>query len=243
MATKKRRPASSRKKAIAVSTRKPTRAHLLVIECDSRKLASQGLHVGTAFGQFAQKLFTDKRIVVVQTSTEDKLRDDLARVFQAHGRFRSVLIVGHSDPTVLALTSDKPPSPWAVVAQWLRIFEPEFLFLAACEAGQSVAVRDVFKGIPGLRQIYASPVLLYKSHVAPLGVLICMLLSNGRINSEQSQALRIVHHVVYGGQLYRWVRKESGPGQELKGALWDAVSSAINFGPRDLLDRLWPMND
>ena len=236
-------PAAIRKRTTkrrsAPPVRRRARAHLLVIECDSLKLASQGLHLGTGFGQVVKELFPDKRIAVVRTSTEGKLRSDLAKIFEEMGRFRTILIVGHSNSDELMLTSEGCRT-WATVGQWVKIFEPEFLFLAACEAGQSAAVRDVFGRVDSLRQIYASPVTLYKIHTAPLGVLVYMLLADGRINPEQSRALRIVHYVVSGGQLYRWRRNESGPGQELKGKLWDAVGKALNFGPWDLFETLFP---
>jgi hypothetical protein len=211
----------------------------LVIECDSQKLASQGLHLGTAFGQAVRTMFPNKRIAIVRTSTEDNLRAVLANVFEEYGRFRTILIVGHSNPNELMLTGEGC-RPWATVGQWLKIFEPEFLFLAACEAGRSAAVRHVFDSVDSLRQVYASPVTLYKVHTAPLGVLIYMLLANGKINPEQSQAFRAVHYIVSGGQLYRWRRTESGPGQELTGKLWDTVGNALNFGPWNLLERLFP---
>jgi hypothetical protein len=235
--------AATRKRAIkrlpAPPARRPARAHLLVIECDSQRLASQGLHLGTAFGQVVKALFPNKRIAVVRTSTEDKLREDLAKVFEECGRFRNILIVGHSNPDELMLTSEGC-RPWATVGQWLRILEPEFLFLAACEAGQSAAVRGIFGSVDSLRQIYASPVTLYKIHTAPLGVLVYMLLANGKINPDQSEALRMVHYIVSGGQLCRWRRNETGPGRELTGKLWDAVGNALNFGPWDLFERLFP---
>lgn len=235
-AAKRKTPVKS---APARRPRKPRRSDLLIIECDSQNLAIQGMHWGTAFDQVARALFPDKSIVLVRTSTEDKLRDDLARVFAECGRFRSILIVGHSGPVELELTSDGGRS-WATVSQWLKIFEPEFLFLVACEAGQSATVREVFRGIKELRQIYASPILLYKIHTTPIGLLICMLLASGKIDQAQSEALRRVHFIVSGGQLFRWLRREIGPGQELRGRLWDAVSGTLNLGPWDLFEALWP---
>ena len=238
-AVKGRSAAAKRKSAVksppVPRTRKPRRSDLLVIECDSQNLAIDGMHLGTLFDQFARNLFPDKSIALIRTSREDKLRDDLARVFAEHGRFRSILIVGHSGPVGLNLTSDGGRS-WATVGQWLKIFEPEFLFLGACEAGQSATVREVFRGIKELRQIYASPILLHRIHTTPLGLLICMLLANGKIDRAQSEALRSVHFIVSGGQLFCWLRRETGPGQELRGGLWDAVSGALNLGPWDLFE-------
>lgn len=40
------------------------------------------MHLGIGFGDLAKKLFPKKRIAVVQTSTETKLKDDLAEVFK-----------------------------------------------------------------------------------------------------------------------------------------------------------------
>src|ERR1700734_1518028 len=147
------------------------RAHLLIIECDSRKLAADGLNLGSAFGQLAQTIFPGKNIAMVQTSTEEKLREDLAEVFQKFGRFRSILIVGHSTDGGLILTSDALRS-WDFVGNWLQVFDPEFCFLAACRVGNSGAVRNLFKPVPSLRQIYASPTALYKNQVSPLALLI-----------------------------------------------------------------------
>ncbi len=67
------------------------RAHLLIIECDSRQLASGGLNLGRPFAEFLKALFRDKCIAFVETSSEPELARDLARVFKEHGRFRSIL--------------------------------------------------------------------------------------------------------------------------------------------------------
>lgn len=173
-------PRTSRKTAKRKPSRparKPPRAHLLIIECDTRNLARDGLHLGTGLNQIVQTWLPGKKVAIVQTSTKDKMREDLAKAFATFGRFRAVLIVGHSDDRILDMTSDFSPQ-WAEVGKWIEIFAPEFLFLAACEAGQSEAVRDVF-GSAGksLRQIYACPVPLHKIHTAPMGVLIFMLLT------------------------------------------------------------------
>ena len=236
-AARKKTPA---KRRAAKPTRKPTRAHLLIIECESQKLARQGMHLGTGFGQIIKDWLPDKKVAVVPTSTERQMGEDLAKAFAKHGRFRSVLIVGHSDAEFLNMTSDGP-RPWATVGKWIKIFEPEFLFLAACEAGQSEAVRTVFDSVgKSLRQIYASPVPLHKIHTAPMGVLIFMLMTQGKISPDQSQALRAVQYMLHGGQLYLWRQGETGPGEELRGKLWDAIGKTLYFGEWDLLKKLFP---
>jgi hypothetical protein len=235
----------SRKKPAPKPTRakkRPqTRAHLLIIECDSRRLSIDGLNLGSDFGNLVQTLFPEKRIAIVQTSTEQKLRDDLADVFKQHGRVRSILLVGHSNEAGLVLTGDGLRS-WSVVGNWLQIFEPEFCFLAACRAGQSEAIRDLFKPMRKLRQIYASPAVLYKNQLPPLAVIIGMLLKDGKIDEDQSGALRLVNYFLTGGQLYRWKRAETGPGEEVKARLLDSVATLLDRGSWDLLERLFPGN-
>jgi hypothetical protein len=231
----KRKVLQRRGKAV----RRAARSHLLIIECDSAKLASQGLHLGTGFSQLVTTAFPKKCIAIVQTSTEKKLNEDLWKVHEKYGCFRTVLIVGHSNATELALTAASRRS-WATVGRWIAIFKPELLFLAACEAGQSEAVRNVFDNVGSLRQIYGSPVTLHKMHTAPMGVMLFMLLARGKINAKQSEALRIASYILTGGQMFRWRRDETGPGQELKGKVWDAVGNALAFGQWDLLERLVP---
>jgi hypothetical protein len=215
------------------------RAHLLIIECDSRKLAFDGLNLGSAFGKLAKTIFPGKNIAVVQTSTEQKLSEDLANVFQKFGRFRSILLVGHSNEAGLALTGDGLRS-WEVVGNWLKVFDPEFCFLAACRAGKATAVRELFKQIKTLRHIYSSPAALYRNQTPPLALIIGMLLKDGRIDEDLAQALRLINYPLTGGQLYRSRRADTGPGEEIKATILDAVASLLDRGSWDLLENLFP---
>ncbi len=237
MATHKvtaRKTARPKQRTSPSKPRRARRAHLLIIECDSRKLAADGLNLGTAFAQLARTLFPDKRIAVVKTTSEENLKEELAAAFHTHGRFRSILIVGHSDATGLMLTADGPRT-WESVGKWLQIFEPEFCFLAACSAGNSEAVRGLFQPVKTLRHIYGSPVILHKIQTTPLGILIWMLLKDGRLDEDQSGALRIVNYAMTGGQIYRWKRADTGMGAEVQPKLWDGIAKVLDLGPWDLL--------
>jgi hypothetical protein len=256
MRTKKER-ISKTKGRVAPRKRRPRKADLLIIECNSAKLASEGLNLGTLFAQLAnhdiaQALLPGKQIVLIRTSTEDRLKQDLAAVHEKHGRFRSIFVVGHSDEFGLQLTQRETlPSgemktgrySWRAVGNWLEKFEPEFIFLAACHAGRSSAVRELFRAIPKtLKQVYGSPTLLHKIHVPPLAVLIAMLLVKGKIDEDQSGGLRLAHYPLTGAQIFRWKRAELGSGQEVKAAAWDSVSSLLYKGAWDLLEHLFPTN-
>ena len=101
-------------------------------------------------------------------------------------------------------------------------------------------MRGLFGPIKTLRQIYASPSVLYKNQLSPLAVLIGMLLKDGRIDEDQSGALRLVNYALTGGQLYRWKKADTVYGEEVRAALLDAVASLFNRGSWDLLETLFP---
>jgi len=204
------------------------------------------MDLGTAFARltnndFARALRPHKRIVLVRTSSVDRLMRDLAETFDEHGRFRSILIVGHSNQAGLELTSDSVLCSWRGVGNWLQPFEPEYVFLAACEAGKSAVVRDLFVPMKKtLHQVYASPTTLHITQTPPLAVLILMLLYNGKIDETHSGALRLGNYILTGGQLFRWKREETGPGEEITAASCDAIASFLDRGVWDLAELLLP---
>jgi hypothetical protein len=242
---KKRVPgrAPRRMRPRQTAPRKPPRADLLIIECDSGKLAADQLNLGSVLERLAgtnlaRAVLANRRIAFVKTTTEEKLKQDLADTLQKHGRFRSVLVVGHSNEAGLVLTGDGLRD-WRTVGNWLRIFEPEFVFLVACEAGRSKALREIFDPMrKSLRQVFASPVALHRNQAPPLIVLILMLLIYGRIDEDQSGALRLANYALTGGQLFRWKRRETGPGEEVRAALWDGVASLFDYGSWNLVELL-----
>jgi hypothetical protein len=212
---------------------------LLVIECDSENLACQRLNLGSAFFQLLNhdiaKLFlTKKPIVLLRTSTKSRLSEEFARVIEQHGRFRAVLIVGHSNAEGIRIAGDEFFG-WRVLGNWLEPFGPEIIFLAACEAGTSVAVRDLFEPLDGtLREVYASPVKLYGPQAASFAVLIARLLWKGEIDENESIVTRLLNYVTTGGQIYCWRRGETDLGQELSLQWWDSLAKSLDFGPWDL---------
>jgi hypothetical protein len=216
---------------------------LLILECDSPALAADRLNLGSAFAQLvrddlAKLLLKDKTIELVQTSSSVRLLDQFARAFEKHGCFRAILIVGHSDAKRLQLTHDASYE-WRAVGEWLKPFGPELIFLAACEAGSSEAIRALFGPLRRtLRDIYGSPVNLYGTQAAVLAVLIGELLLTGEIDDENSIAARCVNYVSTGGQIYRWNRDDTGPGSEVAARTWDGLASLLDRGPWDLQQRL-----
>ena len=223
---------------------------LLIIECDSAHLAADRLNLGSAFYQLLNheiaKLFLAKKsIVLLKTSTKCSLKEQFAAVLEQHGRFRAVLIVCHSNAEGIQVASDEW-FEWRVLGNWLEPFHPETIFLAACEAGKSGAVRDLFEPLnETLREIYASPVKLYGPQAASFAVIIARLLWTGEIDENESIAARLVNYMATGGQIYRWSYDETGPGAEIPAKSWDGLAKVFDFGPWDLQRRIeeWIQGD
>ncbi len=214
------------------------RKDLLIIECDAANLVADRLHLGTAYDYLLahpllSPILPHKTVTLVKTSTASRLSEQFAGAFDEHGRSKAILIVGHSNDEGLQLASDLF-CDWRMVGKWLRPFEPQFVVLAACEAGKSKAIRQLFEPLKTLRDIYASPVKLYAPQAAALAVLIGMRLWYEELGDTHSRALRIVNYVGTGGQLYHWKRKETGAGQEIPPEFWDSLSGVFDRGQWDL---------
>ena len=125
-------------------------SHLLIVECESVKLARDGLAIGTEVKRLAEVFFPKKTVVLVQTSSTSELLKILAEISEKDSRFRSVLVIGDSNAHGLKLTSD-PLCPWDVAGEWIARFKPEFLLLTACEAGQSLPAGKLFGTVKSLK--------------------------------------------------------------------------------------------
>jgi hypothetical protein len=223
----------------------PTRSgnDLLIIECDSANLASDRLNLGSLFYQLLNheiaKLFLAKKtVVLLKTSTKSRLNEEFAEVLQRYDRFRAVLIVGHSNAQGIRIASGAWFG-WDVIGKWLAPFRPEMIFLAACEAGKSMAVRDLFEPLKEtLRDVYACPVKLYPIQAASFAVLIARLLWTGEIDENESITAQFVNYIGTGGQIYHWRDGETGPGAEIPAKFWDDFGKAFDFGQWDLQQRV-----
>jgi hypothetical protein len=219
--------ASVSKKLGKTKGRRPSAAHLLVLECQQEKLAGEALDFGSRIVPVLKALYPKKRIALVPTSTYRDLAPSLAGIFVEHGPFRSVLIVGYSNNVGTRLTNGAFCT-WSSAGLWITKFEPQILFFAACEAGRSDGVRGLFESIPTLREVYASPVQLCAEQSTPLAALIVLTLKGPAVNSDASSVVRTLIFAITGGQIFRWRRGELGDGQELTGKLWDSVASIFN---------------
>lgn len=237
-ATKSKRTASKSKKGAAKSRAavksvarvkrkppaRPKGSSLLILECDSEKLARQSLAIGTDVSELINKLAPGLiKTELVRTTSREDLLDRLRRAKEDHDRFDLVLVVGHSNPQGLCLTADQFV-PWGVFARWIEIFEPKKVLLAACEAGRWLSAKAIFDGVPKLKEIYASPVVMNKHQATVVVLLVFYFLLVKSPDAEHILMIQAFNLFRSGGLLYRWTRKECKDEGIVEGAQWDILS-------------------
>lgn len=207
--------------------RRPPASHLLIIECEPAKLANQQLDFGSNSYALFRTLFRNKKIVLVRASSTEELCRGLGEIVQFHDRFRTILVVGHSNDKGLRLTPDDFYE-WSGVGEWLKPFKPEFLLLAACSAGRSAGICQLFEQVTTLREIYASPVTLFRDQTQPFILLLGAMLKNRKIDETFLRSLQVAGYLFTDAVMYRFKRKEMRPEKELEGFAWDLFGQLLN---------------
>lgn len=200
---------------------------MLVVHCDSPKLKADGLHLGSevTIMQVAAKLLSEwkAKVEVIDGGDRGSL---LARLAGLAGRkFDVVLLIGHSNEAGLKLASDPDEVgfvSWGVVPEYLRMFEPRRLVLAACQAGRWTAAQSLFAGVPSLQQIFACPVNASKN----LATALISLALFGLDSKVPPQLVTVFHGIgaMLGGQVRYWAREDMA---DPRGQILDHVADII----------------
>lgn len=180
---------------------------LLILECDADKLSTQSVSMADEIRTVAQLFAPKVKIDVVKATTEESLKSRFAQLAEDDCRFGIIAVIGHSSTSGLNLTSDRDVS-WAVFAKWVELFEPKQMALVACQSGHVLPVRDLFIGIPTLKEVYASPVNTTKPQSEIINILIPYLLNTRSADSELIQLGQFFNLLFTGGIIFRWLRKE-----------------------------------
>lgn len=207
--------------------RRPAASHLLIIQCEPDKLAQQGLDFGSRVSALCSLPFHKKKIVTAKAYSKDELCRTLGETLQAHDRFRTVLIVGHSNEYGLQLTPDEFYD-WKAVGEWLKPFQPQFLLLMACRAGRSSSARILFQQIPSLREVYASPVAFFSDQTHPLAGLLAALVKNRKVNESWLRVLQASGYLLNDALLYRWKRGETLRAGNVEHTAWDLLGDMFD---------------
>lgn len=191
------------------SPRKPARRKpsLLILECDSEKLAQQSLSIAGELYTLVRAIVPRADTRLVQTTSQEDLLKQLGSCKQEHDSFNLVVVIGHSNHTGLRLTANIGVS-WKSFAQWVGPFAPKQMVLLACKAGQMLPAGSLFDGITSLKEVYASPTYISKEQCKLVVLMILYLLSVKSGDEETLRLFQTLNFMLTLGVVFRWTRKE-----------------------------------
>jgi hypothetical protein len=207
-----------------LTRRKPS---LLILECDSEKLARQSLSIAGELHAAVRILASQVVTVLVQTTSQNDLLQKLARCKEEHGRFSLIVVIGHSNPTGIRLTSENGVS-WRSFAKWTETFEPKQMVLLACKAGQMLPAGTLFEGITSLEEIYASPTYITKEQCKLVVLLILHLLSVKSQDPELLRSIQMLNFMLTLGVIFRWTRKEYRAAGFAEAVQWNLIQHLLD---------------
>jgi hypothetical protein len=201
---------------------------LLILECDSDKLANQRLSVADDLDNIVQILPKKLRVEVALIRSKDDLTNCFSEYAQKYRGIKLVVVIAHSNPAVISLAPDLSNTPWIGFAQWLKPFAPQKLVCIACKAGQFPPSRVLFDEISKLTEIYASPVELWIHQVQTMKLLIPYLLMTSKVDSELIRLGQWMSLAANGGVILYIRRRQTQWNQffQLLGALRDISAAA-----------------
>ncbi|MBI3825604.1 MAG: hypothetical protein HY294_06395 [Candidatus Rokubacteria bacterium] len=175
----------------------------------------------------------------ILAKTRPQLLADLGRLKIEIGRFQMVAIVAHSNVSGVGLTADSAVS-WEVLSHWLLPFSPKVVILVACEAGRWVAARALFEGIPTLKEVYGSPVLINDRQAAAIKLLVPYLLSSKRLTVEGLRMGQFVNFLLTRGIVLRRTRRDFREPGALEGPAWTAGEELLKAALEQLVSTVRP---
>ena len=191
---------------------------VLIVACDAQSLETQGHRLAQDMYDRVDTMAPMAIRQMVRSTSEQSLGSEFARCLDVSPRFDLVVLVGHSNVHGLRLTADGPRT-WKVVAEWIKRFRPKLLLLVACEGGRWLPCRELFGGIPTLREIYGSPIRISDSQASALTLLAPYLLLGGRL-PEDIRFLQTANVVATGGLIFRRSKSEFRQTGAEEGTVW-----------------------
>jgi hypothetical protein len=203
------------------------RKGVLIVECDSAKLERQNLALGHQLHAAVKLAFPRNPVELARADTRADLLKRLGTLAETGQRYRSIVIIGHSNRNGLQLTSDMF-FEWGAVARWFGPFDPHRIILIACEAGRWLPCAALFNGIPCLKEIYGSPVPTYKDQALFVLVLVLYALGAKQTDRALLQLMQAGNLLITKGLMFRNTRRDYERGGDAEGALWSAAEAFID---------------
>lgn len=187
----KRTKAKRTRKSSQVGAKKLPLLSLLIIECDSRRLASESISIAGEFDAIRAVLSPRSTSELLRIESQDELKHNLANLSEKFRGAKAIILIGHSNRDGIRIRTDPNTNfrretifQWETMASWISWFRPKHLVIVACEAGQWPSKQAFFSTIRELKSMFASPVTITADQANILKLLVPYLLSTQRIDPE-----------------------------------------------------------
>jgi hypothetical protein len=203
------------------------RKAVLIVECDSAKLERQNLALGNQLHSAVKLAFRRNPVDLVSADTQADLLKQLGAIAETGQRYRSIVIIGHSNRNGLQIASNTF-AEWSAVAKWFDPFDPRRIILIACEAGRWLPCAALFNGIPNLKEIYGSPVPAHKDQALIVLGLVLHTLEAEQLDKGLIQLMQAGNLLITKGLMFRNTRRDYERGGDTEGAMWTAAEPFLD---------------
>jgi len=145
--------------------------------------------------------------------------------------FDVVVVIGHSNEQGIKISSEMFAT-WEAFAAYLKPFKPRRLMMVACKAGRWPAANVLFKKLPRLRRIFASPVLTGRDQGALMVAMLPLLLAVKAPSDDAVLGLQALVMGSTGGQVRQWMRNRDKDNPD--GLVLDGLSQLLEPVTRDV---------
>lgn len=183
--------------------------HVLILECNASKLASQDLSFGRGVAEAMALVQREKnhlRIEVLLIDSYEDFSDGIVDLIDEYSSVYNILVIGHSDSQSLTVAPNFDIS-WSEVGKWFQPLKPKTLAFVACEAGQFVSTQAIFDELETCRNIYASPFKSTKQQFEALKILFAYLLLTKRVDTNLIWVGQIMNFIRTGGVILDCTRR------------------------------------
>ncbi len=190
---------------------KGRKVSLLILQVDSDRLTADGLCLlDTAnFSTLIARTALNAKTTVLTTTSKLGIDEQFRQLAQGKCLFDVVVVIGHGNENGVRAAADHFVD-WTELGKMLSPFCPKKLVLITCDGGRWPTAQLLFKELPTLSRIFASPVRASKTlgtilvHLAPL-ILAKKVPTDDEILIAQGLIFSLT-----GGQLRQWIRNRDG---------------------------------
>ncbi len=203
------------------------RKAVLVVECDSAKLAQQNLALGEQLCSLIKQAFPLNPVDLVQSDTEAGLLEKVRELHEKGRPYRSIIVVGHSNQDGLMISSDRFIG-WGGVANWFKSFDPHRIILIACNAGRWLPCTALFSGMPTLKEIFGSPAPAHKDQAFAVLFIVLHILGAQKADADTLRLIQAGNFLLTKGLMLRRSRREYEESGVVEGLVWGLTDSVLN---------------